>query len=452
MKAGWDTALFSFLTFGMAALFVAALMLVILLVRRRPLSPPAHELSEVREKVLLLEKAVDRLEGTLREELGRGRAEAEQSAKLAREELTQAIIQLGRSTAATLGDQAAQQKHLLDGVSKQLIALTAMNEEKLERIRRTVEEKLGRLQEENAKKLEEMRRTVDEKLHDTLEKRLGESFRLVSERLELVHKGLGEMQALASGVGDLKKVLANVKTRGTLGEIQLENLLEQILTSDQYARQVPVGRGAERVDFAIRLPGKADDEAVWLPIDSKFPLDDYHRLIEAQEAGDIQAVHEAARLLEARVRNEAKAIQAKYIHPPETTDFAILFLPTEGLFAEVLRRPGLWESLQRDHRVVVTGPTTITALLNSLHMGFRTLAIEKRSSEVWRLLGAVKTEFGKFAEILEKTQKKLQEASNTIESASRKTRTIERRLRSVESLPEGDVQRLLGQEIEEVGE
>ena len=303
-------------------------------------------------------------------------------------------------------------------------------------MRQTVEAKLTALQTDNAAKLELMRQTVDEKLHQTLEQRLGESFKLVSDRLELVQKGLGEMQTLAQGVGDLKRVLTNVKTRGTLGEIQLESLLEQILAPEQYQTNVTVMPGqTERVDFAIRLPGSDEhDEPIWLPIDAKFPLEDYQRLVEAEANGDLAGVQEAAKWLETRIKTEAKSIRDKYIQPPHTTDFAILFLPLEGLFAEVLRRPGLFETLQRDYRVVLTGPTTITAFLQSLQMGFRTLAIQKRSSEVWKLLGTVKTEFGKFGTVLEKTQKKLQEASHTIDQAATRTRAIERTLRSVEAV------------------
>ncbi len=283
-------------------------------------------------------------------------------------------------------------------------------------------------------------------MHATLEQRLGESFKLVSERLELVHKGLGEMQTLASGVGDLKKVLTNVKTRGTWGEIQLGNLLEQILSPEQYAKNVATKLGSnDRVEFAIKLPGKErDGEVVWLPLDAKFPQEDYQRLVEAAEQANVALVDETGKMLEARIKNEAKSIKEKYLDPPRTTDFAILFLPTEGLYAEIIRRIGLTDLLQREYRVTVAGPTTLAAILNSLQMGFRTLAIEKRSSEVWSLLGAVKTEFGRFGEILDKTQKKLQEASNTIETASRRSRAIEQKLKDVQQLPSTDATHLLG--------
>jgi DNA recombination protein RmuC len=291
-----------------------------------------------------------------------------------------------------------------------------------------------------------MRSTVDEKLSSTLEQRLGESFRLVSERLEMVHKGLGEMQNLASGVGDLKRVLTNVKTRGTWGEIQLGNILEQILTRDQYSMNVATRKNSsERVEFAVKLPGKDEKggEVVWLPIDSKFPQEDYQRLMDAQEQGNSVLAEEAAKAMELKVKSFARDIRDKYIDPPGTTDFGIMFLPTEGLYAEVLRRPGLCDCLQREYRIVVSGPTTLIALLNSLQMGFRTLAIEKRSSEVWTLLGAVKTEFGRFGDILDKTQKKLQEASNTIEDAARKSRSIGRKLKNVQELSVDDSKLLL---------
>jgi DNA recombination protein RmuC len=289
-----------------------------------------------------------------------------------------------------------------------------------------------------------MREVVDEKLQKTLETRLGQSFGVIAKQLEAVQRGLGEMQTLAVGVGDLKRVLSNVKTRGTFGEVQLGALLEQILTADQYASNVAVvPHSAERVEYAIRLPGQGGDAPVWLPIDCKFPIEDYQRLLEAQERADVEAASAAAQALERRVRDEAKTIRTKYVAPPHTTDFAILFLPAEGLYAEVIRRPGLFELLQREHRVTVAGPTTLTAILNALQMGFRTLAIEQRSSEVWRLLGEVKTEFGKFGGILEKAEKQLNTVSRSIGEAGRKTRTISRALRDVESLPATEVPSLL---------
>jgi DNA recombination protein RmuC len=331
-------------------------------------------------------------------------------------------------------EMAATLKDFGQSSSAQLIGLTRLNEQKLDNIRKAVEENLKSIQDDNNSKLEMIRNTVDEKLHETLERRLGDSFKLVSDRLEMVHKGLGEMQALASGVGDLKKVLTNVKNRGTLGEIQLGTLLDQILTPEQYAKNVATRKGSrDMVEFAIKLPGRGD-APLWLPVDAKFPLEDYQRLVEAQEQGDLNAVEETAKALEARIKAEAKDIRDKYLDPPDTSDFGILFLPFEGLFAEVLRRPGLYELLQREYKVIVTGPTTIAALLNSLQMGFRTLAIEQRAGEVWNLLASVKSEFSKFGDILDRTRKQLQAASNTIEDAAKKTRTIERRLKDVQVL------------------
>ncbi|WP_430392336.1 DNA recombination protein RmuC [Dyella sp. 20L07] len=331
---------------------------------------------------------------------------------------------------------------------QRLAALTADNEKRLNEVRATLETKLKAIQDDNAARLEQMRATVDEKLQTTLETRLGQSFALVSERLEQVQRGLGEMQNLAAGVGDLKRVLTNVKTRGILGEVQLGALLEQMLTSEQYESNIATIPGSsERVEFAVRMPGPGDEEALYLPIDAKFPIEDYQRLLDAQEAADADAAALAGRALEMRVREEAKRIRSKYVAPPHTTDFAVLFLPTEGLYAEVIRRPGLFESLQRDHHVTIAGPTTLTALLNSLQMGFRTLAIAKRSSEVWTLLGAVKNEFGKFGAVLDKTRKQLDTVRNSIDSAGQRTRAIERKLRSVETLSGDATLELLGDNL-----
>jgi len=383
------------------------------------------------------EKNQQRTENITKEEIAKNRSETSQNNQLSRQEMSKSLKDFGDSLLARMAEIAGLQKNQLDTFAKQLSTQTRTTEEKLEQMRDTVEKKLKTLQDENTKKLEQMRETVDEKLHATLEKRLGESFKLVSDRLEQVYKGLGEMQTLAAGVGDLKKVLSNVKTRGIWGEISLGFLIEQLFTPEQYAKNVATKKGSsERVEFAIRLPGRDKDEGeVWLPIDSKFPEADYTRLIEAQEKADPELVEESARSLEKFIKAEAKKINEKYIDPPNTTDFGIMFLPVESLYSEVLRRPGLFEQLQREFRITVTGPTTLAALLNSLQMGFRTLAIEKRSSEVWTVLGTVKTEFGKFGDILDKTQKKLQEASNTIETAARKSRTIERKLKNVQEMP-----------------
>jgi DNA recombination protein RmuC len=329
-------------------------------------------------------------------------------------------------------------------ISTQMGSIAGVQNQQSEMLRGAVEQRLERLQQDNAAKLEQMRQTVDEKLHATLEQRLSQSFRQVSERLEQVHKGLGEMRSLAAGVGDLKKVLSNVKTRGVMGEVQLGALLEQLMTREQYETNVATRPDSrERVEFAIKLPGAGRDSGtVWLPIDAKFPLEDYERLQAAQEAGDPGSVEIAARALEARVRLEARAISEKYLEPPHTTDFGLLYLPFEGLYAEVLRRPGLFEQLQRDSRVTLCGPTTLSALLNSLQMGFRTLAIERRSSEVWKVLGAVKSEFGKFAEVLASTKRQLETVANSIDAAETRTRQIERKLKDVEILPESTTARL----------
>ena len=350
---------------------------------------------------------------------------------------------------ATLARIAEQQANTLkrfsDTLSEQLRLLSDANERRLLEVRNTVEQRLTALQADNEKKLDQMRATVDEKLHATLEARLGESFKQVADRLDQVHKGLGEMQVLAKDVGSLNRVLTNVKTRGIFGETQLAGLLEQVFTPEQYAANVVTIPGSnERVEFAIRLPGqRADGVPLWLPIDAKFPREDYERLLEAQERADPQAVEASAKALEVQLRKEARAIRGKYVAPPHTTDFGILFVPIEGLYAEALRRPGLLEALQREHKVMLAGPTTLLATLTSLQMGFRTLALEKRSSEVWEVLGAVKTEFAKFGAVLDKTKKKLKEASDTIDDAQTRSNVMTRKLKSVEALPQTQTDLLL---------
>jgi len=338
--------------------------------------------------------------------------------------------------------------------AEQLRALTDNNDKRMAEVRQTVEAKLTAMQADNGQRLEQMRATVDEKLHATLEQRLGESFKQVADRLEQVHRGLGEMQSLARDVGSLNRVLTNVKTRGTFGEVQLAGLLEQVFTPEQFARNVETVPGSNaRVEFAIRLPGqRSDGAALWLPIDAKFPREDYERLLDAQERADPLATETAAKAIETRLRLEARTIRDKYVAPPHTTDFAILFVPTEGLYAEALRRPGLMEALQREFKVMLAGPTTLLATLTSLQMGFRTLALEKRSAEVWEVLGAVKTEFASFGAVLAKTKKKLDEASNTIELAERRTRVMVRELRTVEALPAERAQSLLGIPDEDDGD
>ena len=350
---------------------------------------------------------------------------------------------------ASLGRSAEQQanslQRLSDALSEQLRALALSNDQRMTEVRVSVEQKLAAIQADNEKKLEQIRGTVDEKLHATLEQRLGESFKQVADRLEQVHRGLGEMQTLARDVGSLSRVLNNVKTRGTLGEVQLGGLLEQVFTQEQYARNVETIPGSNaRVDFAIRLPGQRDDgQPMWLPIDCKFPRDDYERLLDAHERADREGVEAAAKSIDVRLRIEARSIRAKYVAPPHTTDFGILFVPTEGLYAEALRRPGLFEALQREHRIVLAGPTTLLATLTSLQMGFRSLALEKRSAEVREVLGAVKTEFGRFGDVLAKTKKKLDEASKSIDAAEVRTRQMARSLREVEAISQERAQVLL---------
>ena len=407
---------------------------------------------EISTRMGLLEAAVDRIERTMRDENANSRSETSDNAKALREEVSLSLTRFNESVLNRLNENMTVQASRSEAAIRQLERLTQTNEQRMDKLRETIDLKLKDIQEDNGKRLEEMRKTVDEKLNATLERRLGESFKLVSERLELVHKGLGEMQQLASGVGDLKRVLSNVKTRGIWGEVQLGNILEQVLTPEQYEKNVATKPNSnERVEFAIKLPGRdKEGTIVWLPIDAKFPQEDYQRLLDAQEQADAVLAEEAAKALEIRIKGEAKDIAAKYLSVPYTTEFGILFLPTEGLYAEVLRRPGLADSLMREQRVVIAGPTTLAALLNSLQMGFRTLAIERRSSEVWALLGAVKTEFGKFGDLLDKTSKKLHEASNSIETAARKSRTIERKLKDVQALPESEHTELIGVENDDV--
>lgn len=379
----------------------------------------------------------DVLGPVVREEFRTGREEMHRTARELREEITQNQ----NASAELLHKIGSTQGGLLE-------KLTRSNESRISELRESVEKRLESLQRNNDEKLEEMRKTVEEKLQDTLEKRVTESFKIVSDQLEQVHKGVGEMQQLATGVGDLKRMLTNVKTRGTWGEVQLGVLLEQVLTQQQYERNVkPVPGSNEIVEFAVKLPGADDspESVVWLPIDAKFPLEDYNRLMDASESADPDAVQKAVAALKKTVETSAADIRAKYVAPPHTTDFAILFLPTEGLYAELVRDPDVLEKLQRDHRVVLAGPTTLSAILNSLQMGFRTLAIEKRSSEVWTVLSAVKSEFGKFGDALDKVKKQLATASNSIEATGTRTRQLQRKLRSVEELPaEADPAKILG--------
>jgi DNA recombination protein RmuC len=431
-----------------AALFLLMINLVLLLLVLRRAGAGDKALSPQLETALTaLLAGQERLERQVREEIGRNREETAAGARQGREELDGTLKRFNESLVQNMAAVAQLQKNQLEAFAGRLTGLGQSSEQKLEAMRESVDQRLHHMQQDNAEKLELMRQTVDEKLQGTLEKRLGESFKLVSERLEQVHRGLGEMQTLATGVGDLKRMLTNVKTRGTWGEIQLGALLDELLTPEQFARNVMTrADSGELVEFALRLPGRGDgaeEGAVWLPIDAKFPIEDYQRLVEAQERAEPEEAEAAARQLEARVKLCAKEICAKYLNPPQTTDFAIMYLPTEGLYAEVVRRVGLAQWIQRECRVIVAGPTTLSALLNSLQMGFRTLAIERRSSEVWKLLGAIKSEFHKFGDILENVNKKIQQASSTIDDATRKSRTIERKLRGVEEMPAAEAEALL---------
>ena len=401
-------------------------------------SGTAAELQSLKEKV-------GGQEGMMRDEFARNRKEAAELAQAQREELRNSLTAFEKR----LDDNAkAQQEVLLqqfDGLLKQLHNQNKTSLDAIKDVRETIEKQLKQIREDNGKRLEEMRKTVDEKLQDTLEKRLGESFKQVSERLEQVHKGLGEMQSIASGVGDLKKVLTNVKTKGILGEYQLANIIEQLLPREQYEENVATRPGSsERVEFAVRMPGNSDDDVVWLPIDSKFPLNGYEDLLNAREAGDLDAISSAEKALTATLEKFAKDISEKYVEAPHTTDFGVMFLPIESLYAEVLRHPGVFETLQRKYRITVTGPTTMSALLNSLQMGFRTLAVTKRSSEVWKILEAVKTEFGKFSNQLEKVDKQLSTAKKSLEDLrSTRTNVMQRRLKDVGTLDTKESESLL---------
>ncbi|HOU75583.1 MAG TPA: DNA recombination protein RmuC [Candidatus Dojkabacteria bacterium] len=397
---------------------------------------PAHNTS-LEQIIQQLIRDISRIETVLKDEMARGREESSKLNSSMRTEIAQYLKNIGDSLEKRISLFSQQQTDNFEQFSQNLQLLTEKNEKKMSEVRETIEKRLELIQKDNTEQLERMRNTVDEKLTDTLDKRLGEKFKLVNDRLEQVYKGLGEMQTLATGVGDLKKVLTNVKTRGTWGEIQLGNLLDQMLTKEQYEQNITTKRDSkERVEYAIKIPSKNDDNAsIWLPIDAKFPMDIYNKLASAQEEANVDLVVLYGKELENFIKQQAKTINEKYIDPPYTTDFAILYLPIEGLYAEVTQRPGLCEFLQTQYRVTVTGPNTIAAFLNSLQMGFRTLAIEKRSSEVWETLGVIKNEFGKFGMILEKAKKKIQEAGNVIDEAGSKTRSIESKLKKVETLP-----------------
>ena len=398
----------------------------------------AAELQSLKEKV-------GAGEGVMRDEFARNRKEAAELAQAQREELRNSLTAFEKRLDENAKAQQDALRQQFDDLLKQLHNQGKTSLEAVKDVRETIEKQLKEIREDNGKRLEEMRKTVDEKLQDTLEKRLGESFKQVSERLEQVHKGLGEMQSIASGVGDLKKVLTNVKTKGILGEYQLANIIEQLLPREQYEENVATRPGSnERVEFAVRMPGNSDDDVVWLPIDSKFPLNGYEDLLNAREAGDLDAIASAEKALTATLEKFAKDISEKYVEAPHTTDFGVMFLPIESLYAEVLRHPGVFETLQRKYRITVTGPTTMSALLNSLQMGFRTLAVTKRSSEVWKILEAVKTEFGKFSNQLEKVDKQLSTAKKSLEDLrSTRTNVMQRRLKDVGTLDTRESESLL---------
>lgn len=455
-------------------LLVLVALTIVLLLRSRKNENVGTQL-----KLDQFEKSLEKNQAGLRDEFGRNREDYSRSSKEARDDLQKTfsnfstlieekfkgVLELVGKTSKDSRDELGAtlksfeskftqsvkefndlQKQKFDSLILKQEEMTTKTEAKLEKQRENIELKLKAIQDDNNAKLEKMRETVDEKLHKTLETRLGESFKLVSERLELVQKGLGEMQTLATGVGDLKKVLSNVKTKGVLGEYQLENILEQLLTVEQFAKNVKTKRGSnDMVEFAVKIPNKDDSTKIlWLPIDAKFPSQNYELLMAAYEAGDVAEIENCKRGLEQTIKSFAKDIKTKYIDPPNTTDFAIMFLPFEGLYAEVLRISGLFENIQREHKITIAGPTTISAFLSSLQMGFRSLAVEKRTSEIWEILGAVRTEFGKFGEVLEKTKNKLDQASREIDNAGVRSRAIERKLRDVQTIPQQDALRILG--------
>ncbi len=444
-----------------ALVLVAVVVLLLIVVRKT-----SRDEAALFTRLELFEKTQERTERAIREETAKNRDEMGRAAREQRQELNEQMEGLrseqltatkqlreeinstlngnAEAITRTIGEIAHIQKSQLEGMSSVIGKLAESNDKKLEEIRITLERKLDNILTDNTRQLEQMRQTVDEKLQGTLEKRLGESFRQVSEQLEQVHKGLGEMQTLAAGVGDLKKVLTNVKTRGTWGEVQLGSMLEQVLSPDQFALNVSTKEGRERVEFAIKLPGQGanKDQPLWLPIDAKFPIEDYQRLLEAQERGDVDAAERAGRQLETRVKNSAREISEKYLNPPKTTDFAILFLPIEGLFAEVVRRSGLLDAIQRDYRVTIAGPTTLWSILNSLQMGFRTLAIQERSNEVWNLLAAVKTEWTRYGSLLDAVQNRLNQATKEIERVKSSSRAIGKKLDEIQELPAGEAARI----------
>jgi DNA recombination protein RmuC len=419
----------------LSILIVLVMVNIVLVLKQKVGGAVVPQLNDVKNSILRIENVLERNEKTTRDEFQRNRAETYEFSKNNREELAKSIKLFEDNLTSNIQNLNALLRQKFGDFSAQQIDLNKLATENIKTVEKTIENNLKRIREDNASQLNEMRKTVDEKLQTTLEKRLTESFKQVSERLEQVHKGLGEMQTIANGVGDLKRVLTNVKTRGVLGEYQLENILEQILTPDQYTKNVATKKGSQaNVEFALKLPGKEADKVVWLPIDSKFPIEDYDRLLNAFDLGDKVGIEFAQNVLIKKIETFAKDISEKYIDPPHTTDFAIMFLPIESLYAEVLRHPGLFDTLQRKYKITITGPTTLSALLNSLQMGFRTLAVQKRSSEVWDILKAVKFEFKAFSGVLTKVHKQLTTATGTLDKLrTTRTNVMERKLKDVET-------------------
>lgn len=427
------------------ALIVLVIINIIISLQKKSNRRDLEKFDKIENAVVRFDTSLERTEKSIKDEFQRNRQESGQVSKENRDELAKSLKDFEETNKANNKDLNELIRQKFGDFSKQQTDLNKQSVDTIKEVKDGVEKQLKDIREDNSKQLKEMRETVDEKLQTTLEKRLGESFKQVSERLEQVHKGLGEMQTIATGVGDLKRVLSNVKTRGVLGEYQLENILEQLLTQDQYSKNVATKKGSQaHVEFAIKLPGKDSDEEVWMPIDSKFPIENYQLLLDAYEEGDKTAIENAQKVLIKRVELFAKDISEKYLDPPFTTDFAIMFLPIESLYAEILRHPGLFETLQRKYRVTITGPTTLSALLNSLQMGFRTLAVQKRSSEVWKILEAVKTEFKKFGKQLERVDKQLNTASKSL-SDLRVTRTnvMARKLKEVGTIESLEARSLL---------
>ena len=422
-----------------ALLIVLIILAVVTLVvgfLRKGDSGSSSKLQEIEATILKFDSTLERIERSIKDEFQRNRTESNQIAKENREELSKALNSFEEQFSKNVKGLSELLRQNFGDFSKRQTDINKQATDNIKEVKDTIEKQLSAIREDNKEQLGEMRKTVDEKLQTTLEKRLGESFKQVSDRLEQVHKGLGEMQNIAVGVGDLKKVLSNVKTRGILGEYQLENILEQILAPDQYSKNVATKKGSQaNVEFAIKLPGKLTDEEVWLPVDSKFPIETYEILVDAYDKGDVAAIESSRKLLFNSIKSFAKDISQKYLDPPHTTDFGVMFLPIESLYAEILRHPGLFETLQRTYKITITGPTTLSALLNSLQMGFRTLAVQKRSSEVWTILEAVKTEFGKFSEQLERVDKQLDTAALSLnELRSTRTNVMNRKLKEVGSL------------------